>query len=145
MAPAKRKAPHHAKRPPPLADSDSEVESDELQDIIEHAEAGVDFDQFEALQDEDDGEDDDDDDDDEGDDEEDEEQEEQHIYNAEAMEQRAQELAFMGGAAPWIETLLVEYPVSLSGELDAQPNDDFKREMALYVPPAACTATACSM
>ena len=100
--------------------------------------------------DEDDIEDDDDDDDDEDeegedeatngqedDDEDDEDEDEQDapskaVYNKEALQAATRSISFMGGSAPWIESLLIDYPLSHTQQ-DIGANDDLAREMALYV------------
>jgi len=54
------------------------------------------------------------------------------VYNKEALQAATRSISFMGGSAPWIESLLIDYPLSHTQQ-DIGANDDLAREMALYV------------
>lgn len=74
----------------------------------------------------------DDDEDDEDEDEDEQEAPSKAVYNKEALQAATRSISFMGGSAPWIESLLIDYPLSHTQQ-DIGANDDLAREMALYV------------
>ena len=141
---SKKKLLLATKRPSRLAPEPEPESASEDEDEDE-----IDMDDEDDI-DEDDIEDDDDDDDDEDeegedeatngqedDDEDDEDEDEQDapskaVYNKEALQAATRSISFMGGSAPWIESLLIDYPLSHTQQ-DIGANDDLAREMALYV------------
>jgi len=150
---SKKKLLLATKRPSRLAPEPEPESASEDEDEDE-----IDMDDEDDI-DEDDIEDDDDDDDDEDeegedeatngqedDDEDDEDEDEQDapskaVYNKEALQAATRSISFMGGSAPWIESLLIDYPLSHTQQ-DIGANDDLAREMALYVSRARDPAIA---
>ena len=135
--------------PESASEDEDEIEMDDEGDIDDDEEdedEDGDEDEDEATngqEDDDDDEDDEDDDeaangqedDDEDDEDEDEDEQEapsKAVYNKEALQAATRSISFMGGSAPWIESLLIDYPLSHTQQ-DIGANDDLAREMALYV------------